>query len=46
MTAREEYDRAAAAYNVATETYRHQLEQYRLVKEGPRKEDIDQGRAK
>ncbi len=47
MTSREEYDRAAAAYNVADGDLSAPVGAVpSLVKEGPRKEDIDQGRAK
>jgi HlyD family secretion protein len=46
MISQEEYDRAAAAARVAAERYRQASEQFKLVKAGPRKEDIDQGRAR
>ncbi len=42
----EDHDRALAAYDVAVARYQQALEQCKLVKEGPRKEEIDQGRAK
>jgi len=38
-------DRAEAAYLMAKEAHRRSQENYSLVKEGPRKEDIDAGRA-
>jgi HlyD family secretion protein len=45
MTSAEEYDRAVAAHNVASDKYRESLEQYNMVKEGPRQEEIDQAKA-
>jgi HlyD family secretion protein len=38
-------DRAEAAYLMAKEAHRQAQEKYSLVREGPRKEDIDAGRA-
>ena len=45
MISQEEYDRAAAAAGVAADRYRQASEQFKLVKAGPRKEQIQQGRA-
>ena len=45
MTSAEEYDRAVAAHDVASDKYRESLEQYNMVKEGPRQEEIDQAKA-
>lgn len=41
----EEYDAARAAYDVAVERRRQSAEQLKLVREGPRKEQIEQARA-
>ena len=41
----EEYDAARAAYDVAVERHRQAVEQLKLVKEGPRKEQIEQARS-
>ena len=46
MISQEEYDRAAAAAGVAADKYRQASEQFKLVKAGPRKEAIQQGRAR
>lgn len=46
MISQEEYDRAAAAAGVAADRYRQASEQFKLVKAGPRKEAIQQGRAR
>ncbi len=46
MISQEEYDRAAAAAGVAADRYRQASEQFKLVKAGPRKEQIQQGRAR
>jgi HlyD family secretion protein len=43
--AKKDYDQAKAAYDVAVKRYRQLLMQYELVKEGPRKEQIDQAQA-
>ena len=40
--AKKDYDQAKAAYDVAVKKHRQLLMQYELVKEGPRKEQIDQ----
>jgi HlyD family secretion protein len=42
----EQLDHAYAAYRMANERYLQTMKRYELVKEGPRKEDIDQARAK
>jgi HlyD family secretion protein len=41
----EQYDQAAAAFHIAEEKYLQTLKRYELVKEGPRVEDKDQGKA-
>ncbi len=41
----EEYDAARAAYEVAVERHRQAAEQLKLVKEGPRKEQIEEARS-
>ncbi len=41
----EEYDAARAAYDVAMEKHRQAVEQLKLVREGPRKEQIEQARS-
>lgn len=43
--ARETYDAARAASDVAIEKHRQAVEQLKLVKEGPRKEQIEQARS-
>ena len=43
--AKKDYDQAKAAYDVAVKKHRQVLMQYELVKEGPRKEQIDQAQA-
>jgi HlyD family secretion protein len=45
VTAIEQYDQATAAFHVAEERYRQMSEHYKLVKEGPRQEQIDQAQA-
>ena len=45
MIATETYDQATAARNVAAERYRQMVQQYDLVKQGPRREEIDQAAA-
>ncbi len=45
MISTESYDQATAARNVAAERYRQASQQYKLVKDGPRKETIEQARA-
>jgi HlyD family secretion protein len=41
----EQVDRAFAAYHMADQRYLQAKKRYELVKEGPRQEDIDQGKA-
>jgi HlyD family secretion protein len=41
----QDYDRASAAYTMAVEKVRDATQQLSLVQEGPRSEEIDQGRA-
>lgn len=41
----EEYDRVRSAYEVADQRHREAAERLKLVKEGPRREQIDQARA-
>ena len=41
----EQVDRAYAAYHMADQRYLQAKKRYELVKEGPRREDIDQGKA-
>ena len=44
MISAEEYDAARSAYDVAVERHRQAVEQLKLVREGPRKEQIEQAR--
>jgi HlyD family secretion protein len=41
----EQVDRAYAAYRIANQRYLEALKRYELVKEGPRQEDVAQGKA-
>jgi HlyD family secretion protein len=41
----EQYDQAVAAFRMGSERHAEALKRYQLVKEGPRKEDIAQGKA-
>jgi len=41
----EQYDLAYAAYRMANDRYRQAMKRYEMVKEGPRQEDVLQGKA-
>ncbi len=41
----EQYDQAVAGYRMGSDRYAESLKRYELVKQGPRKEDIAQGKA-
>ncbi len=41
----EQYDQAVAAFRMGSDRYAEAQKRYKLVKDGPRKEDIEQGKA-